>query len=432
MGDRALVIEPGIQRVREISACRICVNTALEPVVDLGSQAIAGLFDDGETAHQRDRPVPLRVVRCHAQPGRAACGFVQLTHTVSPSILYREYGYRSGINTTMRGHLEGLVREIEAVVPLRRGDLVVDIGANDGTTLLAYRTEGMVKVAYEPSNVRPESQDHGIAYIPHTFNRQDFDARVPGRRARVITSIAMFYDVDAPVEFCRDLCGLLADDGVWVIEMSYLGAMLKHHAFDAICHEHLGYYSLGTLQWVARQADLEFSDSTFNEANGGSVRCSLTKRAARTAIPAANRARIARALRDERRRGDHLPESYAQFRAAIQRVRRELTGLLSRMRRQGRRVFGYGASTKGNVLLQYCGIGPRDLVAIADRNPAKVGRTTPGSQIPICSEAQMREARPDYLLILPWHFLDEFLMREQALRASGTAFIVPLPEVRLV
>lgn len=426
------VLEPWTRQVKELQACRICGSTSLEPVIDLGPQAVAGLFDDGRPENQLDAPIPLQVVRCRALPGRQACGFVQLRHTVPPAILYRDYGYRSGINTTMRRHLQGLVREIESSVPLRAGDLVVDIGANDGTTLLAYRQAGLVKAAFEPSNVRPETDDHGILYLPTVFSRRGFDERFPGRRAKVVTSIAMFYDVGTPLDFCREVEGILADDGVWVLEMSYLGAMLEHTAFDAICHEHLGYYSLQTLHRLVQAAGFAFRDVTFSGANGGSVRCTMVKRGSRPAIPAANQERIERALQEEIARGYDTPAPYAQFRAAVEQVREALRVRLAAIRQQDQRVFGYGASTKGNVLLQYCGLGPGDLVAIADRNPAKVGRTTLGSRIPICSEDQMRAAHPDYLLILPWHFLEEFLERERPLRNAGTRFIVPLPQVRIV
>jgi len=416
----------------EIPRCRICDNPNLEPVIDLGRQAVASLFDDGRGENRFDAPIPLEVVRCQARPGRRSCGFVQLRHTVAPQILYRDYGYRSGINTTMRRHLESLVREIESTLPLRDGDFVVDIGANDGTTLLAYRHPEIVRVGFEPSNVRPNQEHHGLIYIPRVFHRADVDALLPDRRARVVTSIAMFYDVDAPIQFCREVFDLLADDGIWVLEMGYLGAMLEHNSFDAICHEHLGYYSVETLHYVLEESGFELYDLQFNDANGGSMRCWIRKRLAGRTVSDEQRSRVAKALKDERDQGYHDPRRFEQFRKDVEVIRRELMGILERCRREGQRVFGYGASSKGNVLLQYCGIGPHHLVMIADRNPMKAGRLTPGTKIQIGTEAEARAARPDYLLILPWHFLAEFLEREQALRAGGTKFIVPFPQVRIV
>lgn len=418
--------------VIEIQRCRICGNAALESVIDLGRQAIASLFDDGRPENQRDDLIPLEVVRCQARPGETACGFVQLRQTVSPEILYRDYGYRSGVNTTMRRHLEDLTHAVEAALPLRSGDIVVDVGANDGTTLLAYRTLGLTRVAYEPSDIRPATDDHGILYIPRVFNQQDFSTRFPDRRARVVTSIAMFYDLDDPVQFCRELYDILADDGIWVLEMNSLEVLLESNTFNVIAHERLGYYSLKTLQGLLDQTGFELIDVQFNDANGGSIRCWIRKRLDGRPLSEPQRARLAQVFEDERRKGYDDPERFAQFRQEVEGIRRDLMSLLERCRHEGRRVYGYGASTKGNVLLQYCGIGPQHLVAIADRTPQKVGRLTPGTRIRICSEEEARAARPDYLLVFPWYFLEEFLTREQSLRAQGTKFIVPFPHVQIV
>jgi len=420
------------RKVRHIQSCRICGNTRLTPVIDLGAQCLASLFDDGNPHNQLRTPIPLAVVRCDPDQTEEACRFVQLTHTVPPEVLYHDYGYRSGINTTMRCHLEDLAHEIESKVPLKPGDIVVDIGANDGVTLLAYRSPGVVRVGFEPSNIRPEATGDELIYIPTFFNPQGFKARFPNRTVRVITSIAMFYDLDDPLQFCRSVYELLAEDGLWVVEMSYLGAMLDHNTFDTICHEHLGYYSLLTFQHVIQRAGLVFADITFNQANGGSVRCYLIKAHSPTPVPIVNQQRIQQALREELEKGYHDQKTYEQFRHRVEGIRDALMENLERFRLAGKRVFGYCASTKGNVLLQYSGVGPGHLVAIADRNPAKVGRYTLGTRIRICSEEDMRKARPDYLVILAWHFLNEFMERESSLRASGTRFIVPFPDVRIV
>lgn len=425
-------IDSWVQQVRDIRQCRICGNPSLERVIDLGEQALASLFNDGRPENQFDTPIPLEVVRCQAPPAGRGCGFVQLKQTVPPSILYQDYGYRSGINHTMRAHLEGLVREVESRIPLRTGDLVVDIGANDGTTLLAYREPGLLRVGFEPSNIQPQQPDHGLHYLPAVFNRHDFHAKFPGRRARVVTSIAMFYDVDAPVAFCEMLRDILADDGLWVLEMSYLGSMLEHNTFDTICHEHLGYYSLHALEQVIERTGFRFFDVSFNDANGGSLRCTMVKRDAPLVIPPAQQARIDQARQRELEQGYLDLPRLAQFRSGVEQIRQDLVALLERCRQEGKRVYGYGASTKGNVLLQYCRISRQHLAAIADRNPSKVGRTTLGTQLPICSEEEMRRARPDYLLVLPWHFLEEFMEREAGLRAGGTRFIVPFPQVRVI
>lgn len=420
------------QRVRRIERCRICGNTAFEPVIDLGSQALASLFDDGRAHNQLATPVPLELVRCARRDNKEACGLVQLRHTVPPELMFKDYGYRSGINTTMKSHLQALSREVESEARLKAGDLALDIGANDGTLLLAYPTQGLRRVGFEPSDVRPLQAGHGIEYIPAFFNARSFKEACPGTKARVVTSIAMFYDIDDPAAFCRDVREVLADDGLWVIEMGYWGAALDNAGFDAICHEHLGYYTLDSLEWLARKSGFELFDVSFNGSNGGSIRATLSPRGSPRPIPPENRARMESARWEEGRRGYLQPKRQEEFRSKAEKIRRDLRGVLETARREGKGVYGYGASTKGNVLLQYCGIGPGDLGGIADRNPAKLGRLTPGTRIPICSEEEMRSAKPGLLLILPWHFTEEFLKREEALRAAGTRFIVPFPEVRLL
>ncbi len=418
------------KRVRRIERCRICGNPSFEPVIDLGVQALASLFDDGRAHNRLDAPIPLDVVRCSSRGNPNACGFVQLRHTVPPELMFRDYGYRSGINTTMRTHLQNLAREIESKIHLGPGDILLDIGANDGTLLSAYRSAGVHRVGFEPSDVRPTGPGHNIQYIPTFFQVGEFRKALPGKRARVVTSIAMFYDVDDPMEFCRDVARILAADGLWVIEMGYWGDVLDNAGFDSICHEHLGYYTLSSLRWLCEWTGFEFFDVSFNSSNGGSVRAYLVRRGSPRPIPPENRARIESALWKERRYT--ASRRHEEFRAKAGAVRAGLRGILEEARRAGKSVYGYGASTKGNVLLQYCGIGPAEIRAIADRNPAKRGRWTPGSRIPICSEEEMRAARPDLLLILPWHFTSEFLEREGALRASGTRFIVPFPEPRIL
>lgn len=420
------------QRVQEICRCRICGNPSLETVIDLGPQALSCLFDDGQPHNQLSTPIPLEVVRCVPSGGREACGFIQLRHTVPPDVMFRDYGYRSGLNTTMRRHLYALTHDIESQLRLTAGDIVIDVGANDGTSLLAYRSPGIAKVGFEPSDVRPESTSHGIMYIPTFFSAKNFRETLPGKKARVITCIAMFYDIDNPTGFCHEIADVLSTDGLWVIEMGYWGTILENNGFDSICHEHLGYYSLSTLQFLCRQTGFAFYDITFNASNGGSVRCYLVKEKARRSIPRANRARIARALRQEHTKGYFRSERLEQFRRNTEKIKGDLLATFQSASSHGKTIYGYGASTKGNVVLQYCGIGPSALTAIADRNPAKRGRLTPGTRIPICSEDEMRRAKPDLLLILPWHFLGEFLERERTLRSGGTRFIVPFPEVRTV
>lgn len=423
------------KRVRVIQACRICGNPDLRPVMDLGSQCLAGLFDDGRPQNQLTTPIPLEVVCCDPSSPHG-CGFIQLRHSVPSDVMFRDYGYRSGLNDAMRRHLEELSAEIESRMGLKSGDIVVDIGANDGTTLLAYREPGLVRLGFEPSDAAADAERRGIRILRTFFGSKtgarDFQKECPGRKAKVVTSVAMFYDLEDPAGFCRQIHQILDEDGLWIVELHYWGSLLETNGFDAICHEHLGYYSLYAIHRLAESCGFRLADVRFNSSNGGSMRCMFRKASSRIRSDSESRQEIARVLADEKRAAVHSPERFARFRANTEKIRSGTRDLVRQATRQGKSVYGYGASTKGNVLLQYCGFGPGDLVAIADRNPAKWGRRTPGTSIPICSEDQVRQARPDFLLILPWHFLEGFLEREKELRGGGTRFIVPFPEARIV
>ena len=424
------------KRIRMITNCRICGNRDLQPVIHLGSQCLSGLFDDGRPQNQLRTPIPLEVVHCDPASSSKGCGFIQLRHSVPPDVMFHDYGYRSGLNETMSQHLEGLAVEVESRLELKAGDTVVDIGANDGTLLLAYRENGLIRIGFEPSDAAEEVQQRGLRILRTFFGSeagaQDFQAESPHRKAKVITSIAMFYDIEDPVGFCRQIHQILEEDGLWIVELHYWGSMLETNGFDAVCHEHLGYYSLFAINRLAEACGFRLADVSFNSANGGSMRCAFRKASSRVIQDPESQQRIDRAFSDEQRAAVHSPERFSRFRANAETIRAAAREIVKQAAREGKSVYGYGASTKGNVLLQYCGLGPGDIVAIADRNPAKWGRQTLGTNIPICSEEQMRHAHPDLLLILPWHFLDGFLEREKALRDAGTRFIVPFPEVRIV
>lgn len=379
------------------------------------------------------RPIPLELCRCDPGLDEVACGLVQLRHTVSPDLMYSAYGYRSGINQTMTEHLGGIARALEDRVALAAGDLVVDIGANDGTLLLQYRTKRVDYVGYEPSNIRPLEPTPTIQFIYSYFTASALKHAFGDRKAKIVTSIAMFYDLDDPNTFVADVAEILAPDGLWTLELSYLPSMLANNSFDTICHEHLEYYHLGTIEALLHRHDLVVADAELNGANGGSIRVTICHRGSRFSEHTAGvRARVygIRKHEFELRLDTDVP--YERFRTASEKIQADLPALLLHLVSQGKKVYGYGASTKGNVILQYCGLTPNHLIAIADRNPAKWGSTTVGSQIPIISEDEMRKANPDYLLVLPWHFMEEFQRREAEFLARGGRFIVPIPEARVL
>jgi hypothetical protein len=412
--------------------CRICGSAALTPVVSLGEQFIGGGFAGPDGKAPVDRQIPLELVRCDATKDENACGLVQLRHSVPPAVLYRSYWYRSGINQTMRNNLASITARAEQLVSLKPGDLVVDIGCNDGTLLKSYKTPNISILGFDPArNIVEYARANGVTVINDFFSAAAFQAYGAQSRPRIITSIAMFYDLENPHAFVADLAAVLARDGVWVLELSYMPTMLEMNSFDTICHEHLEYYSLAPMERLFAEHGLEILDVELNGINGGSFRIFVGHSPATFQTPEAlARVQELRVKEFELRLDEDTP--YAQFRKNIHLLKKDLRSFLAKCRAKKKLVHGYGASTKGNTILQYCDISPTLLPAISDRNPDKWGNQTVGTNIPIISEEDSRKERPDYYLALPWHFIDEFVVREQAFLKRGGKFIVPMPNVKLV
>jgi hypothetical protein len=417
--------------VRE--TCRICGSSPLVPILDLGDQCIAGAFRPPEAKEMPEPKLPLQLVRCDPVADPAACGLVQLRHTVPGSALYYSYWYRSGINRSMTENLHEIAAQaVSTVGGLRPGDLVVDIGCNDGTLLDGYGgAENVTLLGIDPSDVTRYAVSKGYNVIKDFFSARVLSEQFGQRKARVITSIAMFYDLEEPAAFVSDIAASMDDDGIWISEFSYMPTMLAKSSFDTICHEHLQYYSLAVIERLFRECGLEVVRADLNDVNGGSIRIVASHLGRRE-----REHDHASALDALRRREDELElttaRPYDEFARRSLAVRDELRSLLASLRADGARIHIYGASTKGNTILQFADIGGDLIDYAADRNPDKWGSETIGTHVPIISEEESRALRPDYYLVLPWHFLDEFLEREQAFFAGGGRFIVPLPKVRVL
>jgi hypothetical protein len=413
------------------TTCRVCDSPHLAPVLSLGNQRIAGAFAEPGGGQPVQRAIPLELVRCDMTQDQDACGLIQTKHTVPGAILYHSYWYRSGVNRTMTDNLHGIAREAEELVGLTPGDLVIDIGCNDGTLFGGYRSEGLRHLGFDPSDVSRYAVEAGYDVVNDFYSYELLRRRYPDRKAKVITSIAMFYDLEHPRSFVADVAQALAEDGVWVMELHYLPSMLELNSFDAIVHEHLEYYSLAVIERLLAEAGLKAVRGELNDVNGGSIRLFIGREAGRTVRPEDDRG-----LQDLRIREFELaldsPEPYERFRAGAERVRDELSSLCRRLAAEGKTIHIYGASTKGNTILQYAGLDSSVIPYAADRNPDKWGSETISTRIPIISEEESRAMKPDYYLALPWHFLDEFLEREKDYLDGGGRFIVPLPEVRIV
>lgn len=410
---------------RVIDRCRICGNDRLAPVLSLGRQALTGVFPRSVKEAVPSGPVDL--IRCEEAPGREACGLVQLRQSYDKKEMYGAgYGYRSGLNRSMADHLRRKARTIAGLVPLSAGDLVVDIGSNDGTLLNSYGRKDVLLVGVDPSGGKfRKNYVPPMRLIVDFFSDDLFLKKFSGRKAKIVTSIAMFYDLEAPLDFMRQIEKILDDHGVWVLEQSYLPAMLRSTSYDTICHEHLEYYGLRQIDWMARRAGLKIIRVEENDVNGGSFSVMLAKEAA-----AYKTAGVGEWLKRERKLSG--PEPYERFRERIEKHRYGLLRFLAKARNRGEAILGYGASTKGNVILQYCGLTPRDIPCIGEVNSDKFGSFTPGTRIPIVPESSVKAARPDYLLVLPWHFRDFIVKKEAAYIRAGGRFLFPLPAIETV
>ena len=413
------------------TTCRICGSSALAPVLSLGDQYIAGAFAEPGGEQPVQRAIPMELVRCDMTADENACGLIQTKHTVPGSILYHSYWYRSGINRTMTENLHGIAQAAEQLVGLGAGDLVIDIGCNDGTLLDGYQTENIRYLGYDPSDVSRYAVEKGYDVVNDFFAARPFQERYADRKAKVVTSIAMFYDLEYPRAFVADVAEVLAQKGVWVMELHYLPMMLEMNAFDAIVHEHLEYYSLAVIERLIAEEGLEVVNAELNGSNGGSIRLFIGHAGQLEHSP-----EHAEAVQRLRIREFELaldsPEPYETFRINSEKVRDDLHALCTKLKAEGKTVHVYGASTKGNTILQYANIDSSLVPYAADRNPDKFGSETIATKIPIISEEDSRAMNPDYYLALPWHFLDEFLERETEFLERGGKFIVPLPEVRIV
>ncbi len=413
----------------EIRQCLACGNDRLEPVLQLGTMALTGVFP-----RNPDAPItsgPLDLVKCTAHGRTEACGLVQLRQMYNLDELYGEnYGYRSSLNRSMVEHLARTARALSRTAGLRRGDIVVDIGSNDGTLLSLYEIEGLTLVGIDPTAAKfRQYYRRDIQVIPDFFSKELFRARFGDHPAKLVTSIAMFYDLERPLAFMENVRDILDDEGVWHFEQSYLPLMLRQNAYDTVCHEHLEYYALRQIQWMAERAGLRLVDVSLNDINGGSCAVTAVRSTSsrRSASP-----ELERLLRQEQDMGLDGPALYDSFRQRIEEQRSRLLELLERIDAAGETVLGYGASTKGNTILQYCGITTKLVPAIAEVNADKFGCFTPGTGIPIISEERARRMKPRYFLVLPWHFRTNILSREEAFLKAGGKMLFPLPQLEIV
>lgn len=407
----------------KIESCRICGSGQLAPILDLGEQTLTGVFPSRKS--KRLTRGPLRLVKC-IDPG--GCGLVQLEHSYDLEELYGEnYGYRSGLNRHMVSHLQKRVRKILGLVDLRPGDMVVDIGSNDATTLKSFPNKEILRVGIDPTGAKfREFYTPEITLIPQFFSSAAFRELYPRARPKIVTSFAMFYDLESPLDFMQQIYDILDDNGVWVFEQSYLGTMIETNSYDTVCHEHLEYYALRQIRWMADKIGFRIADIEFNDINGGSFAVTMCKQGAH--YPDIN-ARVDRLIAEESEKGYESLELYERFAHNVSQSKEAILEFVATRNANSENLCGLGASTKGNVILQYCGLSPDDIHFIGEVNSDKFGCYTPGTLIPIRPEDDLFDFKPDYVLVLPWHFRQFFL---SASKFDRFQLVFPLPALEIV
>jgi NDP-4-keto-2,6-dideoxyhexose 3-C-methyltransferase len=405
---------------KKIEKCRICGNTHLEQVLDLGEQMLTGVFPRVKNA--KVTVGPLRLVKCTG--ANDVCGLLQLEHSYNLEEMYGEnYGYRSGLNASMVAHLHRKVAKILTQVNLLDGDLVVDIGSNDSTTLQAYPSAGTKLIGIDPTGVKFHSYyPPHIKLIPDFFSAALVQAQYPGQKAKVVTAFSMFYDLEDPTGFMQQVYDVLDDDGVWVFEQSYMPTMLATNSYDTVCHEHLEFYALKQIKWMADKVGFRIIDVEFNDVNGGSFSITVTKaNGDLTVLPS-----VQKILDSEVEQGLDTLEPYQAFAQRAEQTRTDLLAFIKQAHAECKTIAALGASTKGNVLLQYCGLTEKEIMYVGEVNAEKYGCFTPGTWIPIIPEAVLLAKSPDYLIVLPWHFRNFFQGQE---KYKQSKLVFPLPEV---
>jgi len=423
MNDKKEISKVGTGRLKS----RIS-DTELEELFSLGDLYMSDFIDDRS-------PHPTKVPLTLALDSKS--GLLQLKHTAPSEAMYEQYWYRSGINSTMTEELKGIALKAISLIKCKKNDTVIDIGCNDGT-LLSFYGDDYYKVGFEPAkNMRKYAEKYANLIIGDYFTAKGyFDKR--NEKAKIITSIAMFYDLEEPDKFVNDIKLVLDTEGLWIVQMSYMPLMLKQLAFDNICHEHLEYYSLSSFDYLIKKHDMKVVDVELNDVNGGSFRIYIRKNKSHNHLFATapyrevSEFRVNSLLEYEKKLNLNNPGTYTSWFKNILELKRQTVDFIRSEKKKGKTIWGYGASTKGNTLLQWYGLDNTLIDAIAERNPDKFGKWTVGTNIPIKSEDEMRQAKPDYLLVLPWHFISEFANREREYLKAGGKFIVPCPKFEVI
>jgi len=406
----------------KITSCRNCKSKYFSKLFTLGKMCFTGKFPKNLTTNIPK--VVISLIMCKS------CKLVQLDRNFNPEYLYdTNYGYRTGINATMTQHVNGVVKESIKIVKLKKKDSVLDIASNDGTLLNFYK-KNIFRVGIDPLIKKYKNQYKNINFgIQEFFSYKAIQKKKINKKFKIITALSMFYDLPNPNKFLEDVKKVLDKEGIFVLEHADLLSIIKNCQFDTICHEHLEYYSTKVIIELMNKNELRVFNLKANTINGGSMRYYVCHKDSKYKN---NYKKINKILREEIKFKLDKPDTFNDFFKLINAQKKKLLKLINKIIKKKEIIHGYGASTKGNVLLQYFGISSNKIKYIADRNPQKVNLYTPGTKIKIVSESFSRMCKPNYYLVLPWHFKKEIILREKRAIKNGSKFIFPLPKMKVV
>ncbi|MFH1134336.1 MAG: class I SAM-dependent methyltransferase [Nanoarchaeota archaeon] len=403
------------------TTCRVCGSSKLSELFSIGDLYISNFLKKGEKGIR----APLDMIFCEN------CKLVQLRHTAPQELLYTGfYWYRSGVTDTMKKALRDITEKIERHYPLKAGDVVLDIGSNDGTLLRTFEVPGLITVGVEPAKNLAEEGAKGLTHFVSDFWVFNSYWTAVQKKAKVITAIGMFYDMEDPNQFIADAAKALTQDGVFIAQLMCLKNMMDNNDVGNICHEHLEFYSFAALEFLFKRNGLEIIDVEENEINGGSYRIYARLIGGSTQPAPGGQARVALVKAAEK--DLEKKQAFLDFHKRIEASKKKCVDFIKAEKAKGKRIWIYGASTKGNTILQYYGLDHTLIDGASERSPEKWDKFTVGTMIPIYSEEDARKADPDYFLVLPYAFFTEMYQREEAWRRKGGKFLVPLPEFRVV
>ncbi len=419
-------------KIQLLKKCKVCGSKDLTEVLTLNEQYLSPTF----VATNKDNPLakiksPLTLVLCDKSKSENNCGLLQLKEITDADLLYRDYFYRTATNDTMRKDLKELVDQVISIVKPADQDIIVDIGSND-CTMLNFYDDKFNLVGFEPAqNIKFIDKGKNIKVINNYFNSENFKENFPSKKAKIITSCAMFYDLEDPLKFVKNIEEILDEDGVWCCQISYLDSMIRFNNFYDICHEHLSYYSLESFEYLINKLNLKLFYAETNTVNGGSIRLYICRKKTKKFEKFELTEKLDLLRKEEKNLNLTQSKTFVKFEKTVSNLRTKTIKFVDEIIKNKKIVLALGASTKGNIILQHFNLTKDKIPFISERNPDKVGLRCLGSDIELISEERARDINPEAFIVLPWNFKKEIVEREKKYLDKGgkLMFVMPYPHV---